>query len=179
MGVILPPVLIEDGPLAVGRMCVPFTSHIGMKETEDAISYAWRCRAAVWRPCNKSIPVQLKNSGFPLVGHLVVKIQCNKTISLAVFRPHSLVRQEVVTKAVMEVRLGRGTPVCTAPHTRKAHVGSKAYCFPCTINLHLHPEMERPQCMEVPLPRRVCLWQIYIDGSSAPRPQTSIIFRLS
>lgn len=32
--------------------------------------------------------------------------------------------------------------------------------------------------MEVPLPHRVCLWQIYIDGHSALQPQTSIIFRL-
>lgn len=138
VGLILPPFLIEDGPFTLGCMHVP--PRVGVKEAEDAISYAWRCRVAVWRPRNKSIPVQLKNFGFPFVGHLVVKIQRKETISLALFCPSSLVQQEVVTDEVVEVQNSWGTLVCAAPRARKAHAGSKAYCFPCTINLSPHPK---------------------------------------
>jgi len=34
LGLILLPFLIEDGPLALDCMCVPFTSHVGMNKTD-------------------------------------------------------------------------------------------------------------------------------------------------
>lgn len=70
-----------------------------------------------------------------------VKIQRNKSISIALLWPSSPLQQEVVTNAAVAEQFSCGTPVCTIPHTREAHIGLKGDCFPCAINLHLHPKM--------------------------------------